>query len=185
VNAITPKDVAASVIVASARCRAFFVTVTQVSVTYRSATRDDAASIIEFQLAMARETEDVSLDTAVTTQGVHAVIDDPSRGRYFVAESDGRVVASLLITYEWSDWRNGVVWWIQSVYVRPELRKQGIYAALYRHVQSIAERENVRGIRLYVDRRNTVAQRVYSRLGMNGEHYLVFEWMRSDGNVEC
>ena len=127
---------------------------------------------------MARETEDVSLDTRVTTRGVNAVFDQPSHGRYFVAEENGRVVASLLITYEWSDWRDGMVWWIQSVYVRPELRKKGIYAGLYRHVQSIADHENVRGIRLYVDRRNTLAQDVYKRLGMNGEHYLVFEWMK-------
>ena len=128
---------------------------------------------------MARETEDVSLDTAVCTRGVHAVFDDPSRGRYFVAEEGWRVVASLLITYEWSDWRDGVVWWIQSVYVRPELRKRGVYAGLYRYVQSKANGDaSVRGIRLYVDRRNSVAQKVYTRLGMNGEHYLVFEWMK-------
>ncbi|HEY6893474.1 MAG TPA: GNAT family N-acetyltransferase, partial [Rhodanobacteraceae bacterium] len=74
--------------------------------------------------------------------------------------------------------RNGVVWWIQSVYVRPELREKGVYAGLYRYVQSIGERENVRGIRLYVDKRNSVAQKVYSRLGMDGEHYIVFEWMK-------
>jgi ribosomal protein S18 acetylase RimI-like enzyme len=149
------------------------------AVTYRGATRHDIPVIIDFQLAMARETEDVSLDRQICTRGVQAVIDDPSRGRYFVAEAGGRVVASLLITYEWSDWRNGVVWWIQSVYVRPEWRKQGIYAGLYDYVQKIATAdERVRGIRLYVDRRNTAAQEVYRRLGMNGEHYLVFEWMK-------
>ena len=128
---------------------------------------------------MARETEDVSLDRGICTRGVQAVFADPSHGRYFVAETGGRVAASLLITYEWSDWRDGVVWWIQSVYVVPELRGQRIYAGLYEHVRSIVSTDpSARGIRLYVDRRNTRAQDVYRRLGMNGEHYLVFEWMK-------
>jgi ribosomal protein S18 acetylase RimI-like enzyme len=149
------------------------------AVSYRGATGHDAPVIVDFQQAMARETEDLSLDRDVCTRGVQEVFDDPSHGRYFVAETGGRVVGSLLITYEWSDWRDGVVWWIQSVYVRPELRKQGIYAGLYEHVQKIAVAdERVRGIRLYVDRRNAPAQEVYRRLGMNGEHYLVFEWMK-------
>jgi GNAT superfamily N-acetyltransferase len=144
---------------------------------YRGARPADSVTIVDFQRAMARETEDVELDHATVTRGVQAVFDDPSRGRYFVAEAGGEVVASLLITYEWSDWRNGVVWWIQSVYVRPEFRRRGIYAGLYAHVRDAAD-PTVRGIRLYVDRRNTPAQDVYRRLGMNGEHYLVFEWMR-------
>ncbi len=148
-------------------------------VRYRGATRHDAGVIVDFQLAMARETEGVTLDGAICTRGVEAVFEDASRGRYFIAEAAGRVVASLLITYEWSDWRNGVVWWIQSVFVRPEMRKQGVYAGLYEHVRDIASRDDsVKGIRLYVDRRNTLAQEVYRRLGMNGEHYQVFEWMK-------
>src|SRR5438552_3574259 len=148
-------------------------------VSIRDAAAHDAATVVDFQLAMARETEEVGLDRDVVTHGVKAVFDDRSRGRYFVAEQDGRVVASLLITYEWSDWRNGVVWWIQSVYVRPEMRKQRIYAGLYEHVKRIASADgSVKGIRLYVDRRNTLAQDVYRRLGMNGDHYLVFEWMK-------
>src|SRR5436190_5161215 len=143
------------------------------------ATVTDAPPIIEFQQAMARETESIELDGPVVTRGVHAVFDDASRGRYFVAEAAGEVIASLLITYEWSDWRNGNVWWIQSVYVRPAFRRRGIYARMYEHVKAIAERDaNIRGIRLYVDRRNTPAQDVYRRCGMNGEHYLVFEWMK-------
>src|SRR5438067_10699514 len=136
---------------------------------YRDAIRADAATIVDFQLAMARETEEVALDRDVVTRGVAAVFDDRSRGRYFVAEKEGGVVASLLITYEWSDWRNGVVWWIQSVYVRPEFRGQGVYAGLYAHVREAAD-PSVRGIRLYVDKRNTRAQEGYRRLGLNGEH---------------
>jgi GNAT superfamily N-acetyltransferase len=128
---------------------------------------------------MASETEGVELDRDICSRGVAAVFADPSLGRYFVAESEGGVAASLLITYEWSDWRNGTVWWIQSVYVRPENRRQRIYAGLYEHVKRmVAPRADVRGIRLYVDRRNAAAQEVYARLGMNGEHYQVFEWMK-------
>jgi GNAT superfamily N-acetyltransferase len=146
---------------------------------YRDAVPDDATSIIEFQLAMARETEELDLDRDVLTRGVQAVFADESKGRYFVAENDGRVIGSLMITYEWSDWRNGTVWWIQSVYVIPEFRRRGIYAGLYAHVRAMVEpRPEIRGIRLYVDNRNTAAQQVYARLGMEGEHYRVFEWMK-------
>ena len=148
-------------------------------VRYREGLPSDATDIVDFQIAMARETEDFDLERAITTKGVHAVFADPSHGRYFIAESGGRAVASLMITYEWSDWRNGMVWWIQSVYVIPELRRQGIYAGLYRHVKSMVDAEpSIRGIRLYVDDRNKSAQEVYTRLGMNGEHYKVFEWMK-------
>ncbi len=145
---------------------------------YREALPADASAIIDFQLAMARETEDLELDRDVLTRGVNAVFADPALGRYYIAESDGRVIASLMITYEWSDWRNGMVWWIQSVYVIPEFRRRGVYAGLYDHVKSMVEQSTVRGIRLYVDKRNTPAQKVYTRLGMNGEHYQVFEWMK-------
>lgn len=146
---------------------------------YRSATIDDTATIVAFQLAMARETEDLELDEAVCTRGVQAVFARTDLGQYYVAEQAGRVVASLMITYEWSDWRNGMVWWIQSVYVSPEARQQGIYAGLYAHVKAIVQADDsLRGIRLYVDERNKRAQAVYTRLGMNGEHYRVFEWMK-------
>jgi GNAT superfamily N-acetyltransferase len=146
---------------------------------YREAKPRDAAAIIEFQLAMARETEELDLDRAILTRGVEAVFADPTLGRYFVAEAEGEVVGSLMITYEWSDWRNGQVWWIQSVYVPAQHRRRGIYAGLYRHVRElIAPDPSIRGIRLYVDERNRPAQEVYARLGMNGEHYRVFEWMK-------
>jgi ribosomal protein S18 acetylase RimI-like enzyme len=155
---------------------------TRKTLKYRDATPSDAAGIVDFQIAMAAETEDFALDRTICTKGVQAVFADRSLGRYFVAEADSQLVASLMITLEWSDWRNGVVWWIQSVYVRPEFRRRGVYAGLYNHVKQIAERDpNVRGIRLYVDRRNTSAQEVYRRMGMNGEHYQVFEWMKNEG----
>jgi len=148
-------------------------------VRFRDAVRADAPAIAEFQVAMARETEDVALDRAILGRGVDAVFDDLSHGRYYVAESDGAVIGSLLITYEWSDWRNGMVWWIQSVYVLPAFRGRGVYAGLYAHIKSIVEPDpSIRGIRLYVDNRNAAAQQVYTRLGMEGEHYRVFEWMK-------
>jgi GNAT superfamily N-acetyltransferase len=150
-------------------------------VRYRGARIDDRETIVDFQIAMARETEEVDLDRPTCTQGVEAIFADPSLGRYFVAEQGARVVASLLITYEWSDWRNGTVWWIQSVYVRPEFRQQRVYAGLYEYVKGLVDLDDgIRGIRLYVDRRNTRAQQVYTRLGMNGEHYQVFEWMKGN-----
>jgi ribosomal protein S18 acetylase RimI-like enzyme len=162
--------------------RASFVIVgaaTVNQIVYRDATRRDLIDIVDFQMAMASETENITLNRHVCTRGVEAVFEDRGLGRYFVAQLGDDLIASLLITMEWSDWRNGVVWWIQSVYVRPEHRRKGVYAALYQHVKKIAEsNETVKGIRLYVDRTNTAAQAVYSRLGMNGEHYLVFEWMK-------
>ena len=150
------------------------------NLTYRTATTNDIPVIVNFQIAMAMETENLQLDREVCSAGVRQVFECTALGRYYVAEVDGRVVASLMITYEWSDWRNGLVWWIQSVYVVPEARRQGIYAGLYGHIQSLVQSDpDVRGIRLYVDRRNASAQEVYARLGMDGGHYQVFEWMKS------
>src|SRR6476661_300039 len=110
-------------------------------INYREGTPSDVSVIVDFQVAMARETEELDLDRDICTRGVQGVFDDPSRGRYFLAESDGTVIASLMITYEWSDWRNGNVWWIQSVYVRAEARKRGVYAGLYEHMQAIVNRD--------------------------------------------
>ncbi|HKX30910.1 MAG TPA: GNAT family N-acetyltransferase [Blastocatellia bacterium] len=149
------------------------------AVNYRRAHPGDGPMIAEFQISLARETEQIDLDRAVCAEGVRAVFEDPSKWLYYVGEADGRVVCSALVTYEWSDWRNGVIWWIHSVYVASELRGQGVFSGLYRYLQELASADpGVRGIRLYVDRRNTVAQRVYTNLGMDGGHYQVFEWMK-------
>jgi GNAT superfamily N-acetyltransferase len=146
---------------------------------YRSATPDDAAIITAFQIAMALETEELALDGEICRRGVDAVFARPELGRYFIAEDKGKVAGCLMTTYEWSDWRNGMVWWIQSVYVDHDFRRRGVYAGLYQHLKSLAEQEEgVRGIRLYVDRRNVIAQQVYTRLGMDGQHYQLFEWMK-------
>ena len=145
----------------------------------RAAERSDAAAIAAFQLRMARETEGLELDRATLDRGVEAVFADPGKGAYWIAERGGRVVGSLLTTFEWSDWRDGVVLWIQSVYVVPEERGRGVYRALYERVKrQVEESPRWKGIRLYVDKRNAAAQRVYERLGMSREHYELFEWMK-------
>jgi GNAT superfamily N-acetyltransferase len=147
----------------------------------RPARPEDAATLVDFQLRMARETEGLELDLPTLTRGVQAVLDDPSRGQYWIAEAEGRVVGSLMTTYEWSDWRNGTVLWIQSVYVPPELRGSGIYRRLYEHLRErVLATPGLMGIRLYVDRRNTAAQSVYERLGMSCEHYATFEWLKEN-----
>ncbi|HEY3370731.1 MAG TPA: GNAT family N-acetyltransferase [Prolixibacteraceae bacterium] len=145
----------------------------------RQANQADSASIIEFQLAMALETEQLQLDEPTVVKGVAAVMADPSKGAYYVAEVNGQVVGSLMTTFEWSDWRNGTVLWIQSVYVRPEFRKRSVFSALYKHIREMVSHNNdLRGIRLYADKTNTSAHDVYEHLGMNAEHYQMFEWMK-------
>jgi GNAT superfamily N-acetyltransferase len=145
----------------------------------RSAVPADAPAIVEFQILMARETEDMELDRETVIRGVEAIFADPAKGTYWIAAHAGRIVGCLLTTYEWSDWRNGTVLWIQSLYVPAEERGRGIYRALYEHLKRRVERDpSLKGIRLYVDRRNAVAQRVYARLGMTREHYDLFEWMK-------
>jgi ribosomal protein S18 acetylase RimI-like enzyme len=149
------------------------------SIVYREANSGDLDAIVRFQVSMARETEDLELDAETCRRGVGAVLSESALGRYFIADAGGCAIASLLITYEWSDWRDGLVWWIQSVYVEREHRRRGVYGGLYRCVKAMAENDSrIRGIRLYVDERNTAAQEVYRRLGMRGEHYRVFEWMK-------
>lgn len=143
----------------------------------RKAERDDAPHIVQFQIDMAKETEELDLDRETVEQGVLAVFDHPSRGTYYVGEIDGTVVSSLLITYEWSDWRNGPIWWIQSVWVDSIARGTGVFRAMFELVKTEAIAAGVKGLRLYVDRRNERAQEVYRRLGMKGDHYLVFEEM--------
>ena len=145
----------------------------------RLATKTDAATLIEFNAAMALETEGKRLLPKVIGAGVRALLANPASGFYVLAEDDGRVVGSLLVTKEWSDWRNGDFWWIQSVYVRPEFRRRGVYKRLYGHVQALAARDaRVCGFRLYVDRDNAAAQGTYGVLGMKATRYLVFEELK-------
>jgi GNAT superfamily N-acetyltransferase len=144
----------------------------------RKAKPTDAPSIIDFQLKMAWETEEIKLKPEIVTKGVQAVFEDYSRGQYYVAEDYGRVIASLLITYEWSDWRNCNVWWFQSVYVVPEFRRKGVFSKMYNHVREQAEEQDIAGLRLYVETKNLRAKKTYEALGMSSEHYNFYEWMR-------
>ena len=145
----------------------------------RKANETDSLSVVDFQLAMAWETEQLQLDKLTVVKGVAAVFSDPAKGIYYVAELNGKVVGSLLTTFEWSDWRNGTVLWIQSVYIQPEFRKRSIFSHLYKHVQElVASNPDLRGIRLYADKTNTSAHSIYEHLGMTAEHYQMFEWMK-------
>ncbi len=148
-------------------------------VSIRKASLSDVETIAQFQEAMAQETENMTLHPVTIRSGIQAILEDHAKGQYFLATDEAGALGSLLITYEWSDWRNSTVFWIQSVYVKPENRRKGIYKMLYEHVKALASgRPDVAGIRLYVDRTNTNAQKTYASLGMNGEHYQVFEWMK-------
>lgn len=150
-----------------------------INIEIRKAQKSDCNSIVQFQEEMAWDTEHYKLDHNTVKQGVEAVLNNSALGIYYVATVDEELVGSLLTTYEWSDWRNGTVLWIQSVYVAPSYRNRGIYRALYNHIKSMVIKvESMKGIRLYVDESNRNAHTVYNRLGMNGEHYRVFEWMK-------
>ncbi|RME28395.1 MAG: GNAT family N-acetyltransferase [Deltaproteobacteria bacterium] len=140
----------------------------------------DLDVIVEGNRAMALETEDVVLDPDTVRAGVAAGLAGAVDARYLLATRGGRVAGQLMVTREWSDWRNGPVWWIQSVYVWPEFRRQGVYRALYAAVLDEARAAGAVGVRLYVDARNTAAQRTYAALGMDGDHYRVFEQMLVD-----
>ena len=145
-------------------------------VTIRNANSDDIEIICEFNTRLAAETEDVALEAERLREGVRRVLDDPGRGRYFIAEMDGRVIGQTMISFEWSDWRNGWFWWLQSVYVHPEARGGGVFRTLLEYVESVArEAGDVCGIRLYVDSDNQAAARAYDRLGLHASPYRMRE----------
>lgn len=148
------------------------------STIIRSATPDDISDIAQFNIAMAQETEERQLDPETIQSGVSGVIQNHAHGFYLIAERDQVAVGSLLITFEWSDWRNGTLWWIQSVYVKPEHRRTGVFKALYDAVIARARAaKSVRGIRLYVEQENLDAQSVYQKLSMQKTPYQMFERM--------
>ncbi|HXH69568.1 MAG TPA: GNAT family N-acetyltransferase [Pyrinomonadaceae bacterium] len=144
----------------------------------RIASFEDANSLVEFNQAMALETEGKQLDAQILQSGVEAVLRDEKKGFYVVAENEGKIVGGLMVTFEWSDWRNTWFWWIQSVYILPEFRGQKIYSRLYDFVkQNAGEKGDVCGFRLYVEKENTNAQKVYEKCGMEASHYLMYEEM--------
>ncbi len=149
------------------------------NIEIRKAKLTDRDQIAQFQMEMAWETEHFKLDGITVLKGVEAVLNNERLGAYYLAVVDHEIAGSLLTTFEWSDWRNGTVLWIQSVYVDRKFRKLGIYGTLYEYIKAlVAADESLKGIRLYVDESNKGAREVYACLGMNGEHYRVFEWMK-------
>lgn len=149
-------------------------------ITVRAARYKELDTIVDFQLKMARETEALELDRKQLHKGIEAVFEDYNKGIYYVAEADDEVVACLLTTPEWSEWRNGTVLWIQSVYVRKGYRGKGVFRKMYEYIKQMVELEDdLKGIRLYVEKNNFNAQKVYQAIGMNGDHYQFFEWMKT------
>ena len=151
----------------------------------RRGNASDIADIASFNIQMARETENLNLLPEVISEGVANMVNHPDRGFYLVVETHtpegSQIAASLMVTTEWSDWRNGMFWWIQSVYVLPEWRRKGLYRMMYEKVKALADQDgNVCGFRLYVERENTAAQNTYVSLGMQPTHYLLYEELRPD-----
>jgi ribosomal protein S18 acetylase RimI-like enzyme len=145
-------------------------------VVIRRGTPADVPIIVEFNCRLAEETESKTLDPQLVTRGVEATMTDPQKGPYFVADERGEILGQLQITYEWSDWRNGWMWWIQGVYIRADARRSGIFRALYDHVYQAARADpEVVALRLYVECENHRAQQTYERLGMTRTGYLIFE----------
>lgn len=145
-------------------------------ITIRIAKMEDVKDLVEFNQAMALETEGKTLTAQVLKNGVEAVFRDQHKGFYAVAESGGKIVGGLMITYEWSDWRNKWFWWIQSVYILPDFRGKRIYSKLYAFVKTLAkDRRDISGFRLYVEKENANARKVYEKLGMKASYYLMYE----------
>lgn len=142
----------------------------------RDASTADIDTVVEFNLALAEESEGRTLDKTRLREGVSTLLGDAGLGRYFLLERDGQVVGQTMITFEWSDWRNGMFWWIQSVYVHADHRGTGVFSSLYRHIRDKAlDADGVCGIRLYVDKANQHAADIYRVLGMNDAHYDMLE----------
>jgi GNAT superfamily N-acetyltransferase len=148
----------------------------QIKIKIRQADLGDAKVLADFNLRLAEETESLHLSPAVVEEGVAALLKDSSKGIYFVAEVDGTIIGQVMITYEWSDWRNGNIWWLQSVYVRHESRRQGVLRRLFEHLRTLAQAQpDVCGLRLYMHAENHRARKSYERLGLNETAYQVLE----------
>jgi len=147
-----------------------------VPIHVREAVREDIPVIADYNQALARETESLKLDPKVLRSGVERAFDHQHLCWYFIAEVDGKAVGQTLITYEWSDWRDGVIWWMQSVYVHPDYRKRGVFQSIYKHIESLAQKDSqARAIRLYVKEGNHHGMNAYRRAGMADSGYVVYE----------
>ena len=144
----------------------------------RKAIDADIETITRAQLAMAWESEQLSLSAEIVKRGVRHIIEHPDQGFYLLAETDSQIVAACMILHEWSDWRCGRILWLHSLYVEPEFRRQGVFKAFYQHLQDMVKTNaDLHGIRLYVDKSNHLAQLVYRTMGMSSDHYTLYEWM--------
>ena len=142
------------------------------------ATPSDAEWIVKFQLSMAQETENFKLNLDDVIKGVEHIFNESGHGFYVIAKNHlHNPIGSLLILKEWSDWRNANVWWIHSVYISPDYRRQGVFRKMYKYIEKLAQNSGARGLRLYVDKSNETAKAVYSKLKMNNQHYKLFEKM--------
>ena len=146
------------------------------SIQIREGRLEDVPAIVEYNQRMAMETENKKLNLEILKKGVEQGLQQPGKCQFFVAEVQGKVVGQAMITYEWSDWDNRDLWWIQSVYVHPDYRRQKVFTQLYRHIESLASEKNqVRALRLYVKEDNDVGQAVYQKLSMSYTGYHVYE----------
>ena len=145
----------------------------------QKAVPDDIEQLIDFQQRLAFETENVVLDAQTLRRGMKAMFDEPAKGIYYVVKENADIIGCHMITYEWSDWRNGTVWWLQSVYVIESHRKKGVFKMMYDNlVNTIKQDPQLVGLRLYADKTNERALKVYNAMGMDGSHYAIFEWMK-------
>jgi ribosomal protein S18 acetylase RimI-like enzyme len=150
-----------------------------IDLSIRKATPSDIPTLIRFQQSLAIETEGVNLDRETLESGMRAMFADPSKGVYYVAVSGIDIVGCHMVTYEWSDWRNGMVYWLQSVYVKQDFRKHGVFRMMFSNLlMEVKNNPQIAGLRLYVDKSNQRAQEVYKAMGMNGDHYTVYELMK-------
>ncbi|MBS4014561.1 MAG: GNAT family N-acetyltransferase [Bacteroidetes bacterium] len=147
--------------------------------TIRRGSIEDMAIIADFQVKMAKETENIDLQPEVTLKGVHYILNNPGYGFYVVNEIDNKVISSMLVLYEWSDWRNHKIVWLHSVYVLPEYRCNGYFKEMFDYIRDWVKIDpNIGGMRLYVDRNNKGAQKLYEKIGMNADHYIMYEWFK-------
>lgn len=141
--------------------------------------QDHLSAIVNFQMEMALESEGLKLDASTVEKGVLAVFENPSFGNYYVCLDKDQILGCLLIQNEWSDWRNGKVLWVHSAYILPQFRKRGIFKNMYAQLKHQVENDpNLLGLRLYVDKKNIAAQKVYEKLNMRNDHYLLYEWLK-------
>ena len=156
------------------------------TISIRKASKQDHQIIVECQIKMAYETENLELENDIVSKGVFEIINNSPLGYYLIAEDvQKNVVGVMMVLYEWSDWRNGKILWIHSLYVKTEFRKMGVFKSFYSYLQNLVNSSNqFKGLRLFVEKNNSIAQKTYQHVGMNNEHYELFEWLKTNNYKE-